>query len=64
MNTIAEQLKLPERVHGLRFRWSKSLNNAVSKLRRETGKDIVTCRRKNDLIVLYLEELNIEDRRR
>jgi hypothetical protein len=61
--SIKEKLKLPRWGNGVLLANSKSASNAVYKLKKETGKDIITCVRGNDLIVLYMDSFNIEDRR-
>jgi hypothetical protein len=61
--SIKEKLKLPRWGNGVMLAHTKSTSNAVYKLKKETGKDIITCVRGNDLIVLYMDSFNIEDRR-
>jgi hypothetical protein len=61
--SIKEKLKLPRWGNGVMLAHTKSASNAVYKLKKETGKDIITCVRGNDLIILYMDSFNIEDRR-
>jgi hypothetical protein len=63
MSTIADRLTLPKWGNGVRLEATKATSNAVYKLKKETGKDIITCVRGNSLIVLYMDSFNIEDRR-